>query len=116
MLKISVLIGTRNRPEVVRRCIDSVMLQDYESLEVIVLDDASSPPMSYLPLTLIITLTSSLFVAIIINPVITGIFVKLDSEERKKPTRTARIVTAVTVAALGLILALTNINTFIVLA
>ncbi|MBX2819903.1 MAG: efflux RND transporter permease subunit, partial [Rhodothermaceae bacterium] len=72
--------------------------------------------MSYLPLTLIITLTSSLFVAIIINPVITGIFVKLDSEERKKPTRTARIVTAVTVAALGLILALTNINTFIVLA
>ena len=72
--------------------------------------------MSYLPLTLIITLTSSLFVAIIINPVITGIFVKLESEESKKPTRTARIVTAVTVAALGLILALTNINTFIVLA
>ena len=49
MLKISVLIGTRNRPEVVRRCIDSVMMQDYESLEVIVLDDASSPPMDTAP-------------------------------------------------------------------
>lgn len=72
--------------------------------------------MSYLPLTLIITLTSSLFVAIIINPVITGIFVKLEGEESKKQTRTARIVTAVVVAAFGLILAFTNINTFIVLA
>ena len=49
MLKISVLIGTRNRPEVVRRCIDSVMMQNYEALEVIVLDDASSPPMDTTP-------------------------------------------------------------------
>ena len=72
--------------------------------------------MSYLPLTLIITLTSSLFVAIIINPVITGIFVKLDSEESKKRTRTARWVTAIGILALGAVLALTNINTFIVLA
>ena len=72
--------------------------------------------MSYLPLTLIITLTSSLFVAIIINPVITGIFVKLDSEESKKQTRTARIVAAIGILFLGAVLALTNINTFIVLA
>ena len=71
--------------------------------------------MSYLPLTLIITLTSSLFVAIIINPVITGIFVKLDSEESKKPTRTARVVTSVVIGVFGLMLAFTNINTFIVL-
>ena len=38
--------------------------------------------MSYMPMTLIVTLTASLFVAIIINPVITGIFVRLDDEER----------------------------------
>ena len=37
--------------------------------------------MSYLPLTLIITLLSSLFVAIIINPVITGIFVRVEGED-----------------------------------
>jgi multidrug efflux pump subunit AcrB len=36
--------------------------------------------MGYMPLTLILALTCSLFVAIIINPVITGIFVRLDTE------------------------------------
>jgi multidrug efflux pump len=39
--------------------------------------------MGYMPLTLIVTLVSSLFVALVINPVITGIFVKLDSEQKK---------------------------------
>ncbi len=53
--------------------------------------------MSYLPLTLIVTLSSSLFVAIIINPVITGIFVRLDSE-KKGPT--PRIVKRLSVAAM----------------
>ena len=48
-MKISVLIGTRNRPEVVRRCIDSVMQQEYADAEVLVLDDASSPPMDSTP-------------------------------------------------------------------
>ena len=36
--------------------------------------------MSYMPLTLIVTLTSSLFVALIINPVIAGYFIKTDAE------------------------------------
>ncbi|MGB3542789.1 efflux RND transporter permease subunit [Rubrivirga sp.] len=36
--------------------------------------------MSYMPLTLIVTLTSSLFVALIINPVVAGYFVKTDKE------------------------------------
>ena len=40
--------------------------------------------MGYMPLTLIVTLTCSLFVALIINPVITGIFVKIEGEEEKK--------------------------------
>ncbi|MEM6288116.1 MAG: efflux RND transporter permease subunit [Bacteroidota bacterium] len=36
--------------------------------------------MSYMPLTLIVTLSSSLFVALIINPVVAGYFVKTDKE------------------------------------
>ncbi len=72
--------------------------------------------MSYLPLTLIITLTSSLFVAIIINPVITGIFVKLEGEEQQKKQKAARIVAAVVILTLGLILALANWKSFVVLA
>ena len=48
-MTVSVLIGTRNRPAVVKRCIDSVMQQDYDHLDVIVLDDASSPPLDTAP-------------------------------------------------------------------
>ncbi len=72
--------------------------------------------MSYLPLTLIITLTCSLFVAIIINPVITGIFVKVEGEKGKKPTRTARVVSTIAILVFGLILGLSNLNALIVLA
>lgn len=39
--KISVLIGTRNRPEALIRCLRSVLAQDYPNFEVLVLDDAS---------------------------------------------------------------------------
>ncbi len=39
--------------------------------------------MSYLPITLIIVLASSLFIALIIYPVLTGIVVRLESEEPK---------------------------------
>ncbi len=72
--------------------------------------------MSYLPLTLIITLTSSLFVAIIINPVITGIFVKLEGEEKKKKQRAAKNVATVVILVMGLILAVANWKSFVVLA
>lgn len=40
--------------------------------------------MSYLPITLIIVLVSSLFIALIIYPVLTGYLVRLDSEEPTK--------------------------------
>ena len=40
--------------------------------------------MSYMPLTLIITLTSSLFVALIINPVIAGYFIRTEAEDSKR--------------------------------
>ena len=36
--------------------------------------------MSYMPMTLIVTLTSSLFVALVINPVVAGYFIKTDAE------------------------------------
>lgn len=71
--------------------------------------------MSYLPLTLIITLTSSLFVAIIINPVITGIFVKLEGEEKKKRDKKARRISAAIILVLGLMLAIANWKSFVVL-
>ncbi|MFK7848717.1 MAG: efflux RND transporter permease subunit [Rhodothermales bacterium] len=71
--------------------------------------------MSYLPLTLIITLTSSLFVAIIINPVITGIFVKLEGEDQAEKKQAAKIVAAVVILVLGLVLALANWKSFVVL-
>ncbi|MFK7848711.1 MAG: glycosyltransferase family 2 protein [Rhodothermales bacterium] len=42
-MKISVLIGTRNRPALLQRCIKSVLSQSYKNIEIWVLDDASSP-------------------------------------------------------------------------
>ncbi len=46
--------------------------------------------MGYLPLTLIITLSSSLFVALVIIPTLTSMFLKLESEPKKPLTRAAR--------------------------
>lgn len=43
---ISILIGSRNRPQVLRRCLESIARQQYRNFEVIVLDDASSPPVN----------------------------------------------------------------------
>lgn len=45
--------------------------------------------MSYLPITLIITLSSSLFVGLVINPVLCAVFMKLETEDgSKKPKLT----------------------------
>lgn len=40
-MRVSVVIGSRNRPEVLIRCLQSILCQDYPDLEVLVLDDAS---------------------------------------------------------------------------
>ena len=40
--------------------------------------------MKYLPITLIIVLTSSLFVALVINPVLTSLFMKIERREDKQ--------------------------------
>jgi multidrug efflux pump subunit AcrB len=64
--------------------------------------------MGYLPLTLIITLSSSLFVALVIVPVLCAMFMKLDSEPRR-PLRPAARYTLLAIGGLGLLfLAATN--------
>ncbi len=78
--------------------------------------------MSYLPLTLIITLASSLFVALVINPVITGFFVQpkghRDETEaagwRQWPA-VARYGTAALILVLGITLGLANWKTLVVI-
>ena len=75
--------------------------------------------MGYLPLTLILTLTSSLFVAIVINPVITGIFVKVDGEDDGDRTtwpRSAKWIGASAIVLVGLLLGLANWRTLLVIA
>jgi len=41
-MKISILIGSRNRINALERCLKSVMLQDYSDIEVLVLDDSDN--------------------------------------------------------------------------
>lgn len=75
--------------------------------------------MGFLPLTLIITLTSSLFVAIVINPVLTGYFAEAaaDPNAAPKPRNKTRLVTAVlALVVVGLILFVANPLTLGVLA
>ncbi|MFT5145295.1 MAG: multidrug efflux pump, partial [Thalassolituus oleivorans] len=71
--------------------------------------------MSYMPLTLIVTLTCSLFVAIIINPVITGIFIRLESEDKPKRTKLQRLVFTGIIATVGLMIGLANWKTAVAL-
>ena len=55
--------------------------------------------MKYLPITLIIVLGSSLFVALVINPVFTSVFMKLD----EKPANKKKIlITSITLLLVGL--------------
>ena len=63
--------------------------------------------MKYLPITLIIVLSSSLFVALVINPVLTAKFMKIDeklSDKKLKRRRRARIMGIAAVALLTAII------------
>ncbi len=51
--------------------------------------------MSYLPLTLIITLSSSLFVALIINPAMASLFMKVKEKDRHIPGDTEKSVNGI---------------------
>jgi len=78
--------------------------------------------MSYLPLTLIITLASSLFVALVINPVVTGFFVQVqgrsdsDAVDRRSWPAPVRYGGAALILLLGLTLGLANWKTLVVVA
>ena len=74
--------------------------------------------MSYLPITLIVTLSSSLFVGLVINPVLCAVFMKLETEEdtsKVKMTRNGKL-TLYSIGALFLLLMLiTNWTTWTML-
>jgi len=74
--------------------------------------------MSYLPLTLIITLASSLFVALVINPVITGFFVQVKGREDEEASTEwpaiARYGGAALILLLGITLGIANWKTLVV--
>lgn len=56
-------------------------------------DDLVGEFMKFLPITLIIVLSSSLFVALVINPVMTSMFMKIDEVGKDKPKQKS-IITA----------------------
>ncbi len=65
--------------------------------------------MGYMPRTLIVTLTASLFVALVINPVITGYFVKVEGVDEDAPApRVIRWAGWLLVAAVAAMIGLTN--------
>jgi len=72
--------------------------------------------MSYLPLTLIITLSSSLFVAVVIIPTLCSMFIRLDEGPRKPMTKVARRTIIGGVALLALIVAGINWLTAVLMA
>jgi len=51
--------------------------------------------MKFLPITLIIVLSSSLFVALVINPVLTSLFMKVEDVMKEKPKRKGLIVAGI---------------------
>jgi multidrug efflux pump len=71
--------------------------------------------MSYMPLTLIITLICSLFVALVVNPVITGIYVRLEKEPAKPMSKNAKVAAAAVILLLGLMIGFANWKTLVVL-
>lgn len=79
--------------------------------------------MGYLPLTLIITLTSSLFVAVVINPTITGFFVRVKNRQDGTPQGgigqwppAARYGGVAIILLLGVTLGIANWRTLVVVA
>ncbi|RIW17425.1 efflux RND transporter permease subunit [Algoriphagus lacus] len=58
-------------------------------------DDLVGEFMKYLPITLIIVLSASLFVALVINPVMTAMFMKIDDMTQEKPKQKSIIVSGI---------------------
>lgn len=58
-------------------------------------DDIVGEFMKYLPITLIIVLSSSLFVALVINPVMTSMYMKIDNMNQDKPKQKSLVVAGI---------------------
>ncbi len=58
-------------------------------------DDIIGEFMKYLPITLIIVLSSSLFVALVVNPVLTSLYMKVQDVDHNRPKRRPLIVALV---------------------
>ncbi|MCB9551698.1 MAG: efflux RND transporter permease subunit [Myxococcales bacterium] len=81
--------------------------------------------MGFMPLTLIVTLSASLFVALVINPVLTGYFAEPGAEERalhaaddefhRRGARRRRIAAVLAAIVVGLVLAIANPITLAIL-
>ncbi len=65
-------------------------------------DDLIGEFMKYLPITLIIVLSSSLFVALVVNPVLTSLFMKVQEIDVIKPKKKP-LVAALVLSVLGII-------------
>ncbi len=72
--------------------------------------------MGYLPLTLIILLLCSLFIALVIYPALTGFVVKLDSEKSRKKNRLTKVTIWAGVIIIAAVIGLSNPITLVVLA
>ncbi len=72
--------------------------------------------MSYLPMTLIIVLLSSLFIALVIYPSLTGFFVRLPGEKKRRKSRLAKILIGVIGLLTATVIGISNYITLIVLA
>jgi multidrug efflux pump len=77
--------------------------------------DVTGEFMRYLPLTLIVTLSSSLFVALVIVPVVCAIFLRAEGAPRPPMTRPARFVVLGGAALLFLLTLSANVLTAVLL-
>ncbi|MDA0313991.1 MAG: efflux RND transporter permease subunit [Bacteroidetes bacterium] len=74
-------------------------------------DDLVGDFMKFLPITLIIVLSASLFVALVINPVMTAMFMKIEDMTQDKPKKNILKVAGV-LGALGLLFYVVGWNAF----
>ncbi len=81
-------------------------------------DDIVGEFMKYLPITLIIVLSSSLFVALVINPVLTSLYMQVEDVNKEKPKQKSIIVagTFLTLAAILYLLGWTMMGSLFLIA
>lgn len=70
-------------------------------------DDIIGEFMKFLPITLIIVLSSSLFVALVINPALTSLYMKVEDPNREKPKKRPLVI-AVVLSTIAIIFYLTD--------